>query len=99
MFVDISEFTVIKIVQASIDALVEKEVIPEVSEELICTRALVTLTSALFFSFLPLIVFRRLPCFPALQRFQHSPTCYQPTCPVLPRFANCRSASATYPSR
>ena len=33
----------IKIVLASIDALVEKEVIPEVSEDLSCTRALVDL--------------------------------------------------------
>jgi hypothetical protein len=49
VFVDISGFLMIKIVLASIDALVEKEVIPEVSEELSCTRALVTLTSAPFF--------------------------------------------------
>jgi hypothetical protein len=38
----------IKIVLASIDALVEKEVIPEVSEELSCTRALVTLQAPFF---------------------------------------------------
>jgi len=42
VFVDIPGFVVIKMVSASIDALVEKEVIPEVSEELSCTRALVT---------------------------------------------------------
>jgi hypothetical protein len=45
---DISGFTVIKIVLASIDALVEKEVIPEVSEELSCTRVLVTLQAPFF---------------------------------------------------
>src|SRR3981081_2333498 len=50
VFVDISGFTVIKIVLASIDALVEKEVIPEVSEELSCTRALVTLQAPFFVS-------------------------------------------------
>ncbi len=38
----------IKIVLASIDALVEKEVIPEVSEDLSCTRALVTLQAPFF---------------------------------------------------
>ncbi len=38
VFVDISGFPVIKIVPASIDALVEKEVIPEVSEDLSCTK-------------------------------------------------------------
>ena len=43
MSVDISGFPVIKVVLASIDALVEKEVIPEVSEDLSCTRALVDL--------------------------------------------------------
>ncbi len=47
MFVDISGFPVIKIVLASIDALVEKEVIPEVSEELSCTEGACGLTSAL----------------------------------------------------
>jgi len=47
---DISGFTVIKIVLASIDALVEKEVIPEVSEELSCTGALVTLQAPFFLS-------------------------------------------------
>ena len=35
VFVDISGFTVIKMFQALIDALVEKEVIPEVFDELI----------------------------------------------------------------
>ena len=50
---DISGFTVIKIVLVSIDALVEKEVIPEVSEELSCTRALVDLASAPFFCLEP----------------------------------------------
>jgi hypothetical protein len=49
VFVDISGFLMIKIVLASIDALVEKEVIPEVSEELSCTRALVTLQAPFFF--------------------------------------------------
>jgi hypothetical protein len=39
----------IKIVLASIDALVEKEVIPEVSEDLSCTRALVTLQAPFLF--------------------------------------------------
>ena len=38
----------IKIVLASIDALVEKEVIPEVSEDLSCTRALATLQAPFF---------------------------------------------------
>ena len=40
----------IKIVLASIDALVEKEVIPEVSEELSCTEGACDLASALFLS-------------------------------------------------
>ena len=48
MFVDISGFLMIKIVLASIDALVEKEVIPEVSEDLSCTRALATLQAPFF---------------------------------------------------
>jgi hypothetical protein len=48
VFVDISGFLMIKIVLASIDALVEKEVIPEVSEELSCTRALVDLNKRPF---------------------------------------------------
>jgi hypothetical protein len=48
VFVDISGFLMIKIVLASIDALVEKEVIPEVSEELSCTRALATLQTPFF---------------------------------------------------
>ena len=48
MFVDISGFLMIKIVLASIDALVEKEVIPEVSEELSCKRALATLQAPFF---------------------------------------------------
>jgi hypothetical protein len=48
VFVDIPGFVVIKILSASIDALVEKEVIPEVSEELSCTRALVTLQAPFF---------------------------------------------------
>jgi hypothetical protein len=51
VFVDISGFLMIKIVLASIDALVEKEVIPEVSEELSCTRALVDLNKRPFFVF------------------------------------------------
>ena len=38
----------IKIVLASIDALVEKEVIPEVSEDLSCTKGACDLASALF---------------------------------------------------
>jgi hypothetical protein len=50
VFVDISGFLMIKIVLASIDALVEKEVIPEVSEELSCTRALVDLNKRPFLS-------------------------------------------------
>jgi len=40
----------IKIVLASIDALVEKEVIPEVSEDLSCTKGACDLASALFLS-------------------------------------------------
>ncbi len=39
----------IKIALASIDALVEKEVIPEVSEDLSCTKGACDLASALFF--------------------------------------------------
>src|SRR5882762_4839827 len=50
VFVDISGFPVIKIVLASIDALVEKEVIPEVSEDLSCTKGACDLASALFLS-------------------------------------------------
>ena len=40
----------IKIVLASIDALVEKEVIPEVSEDLSCAEGACDLASALFLS-------------------------------------------------
>src|SRR5712675_2193799 len=50
VFVDISGFLMIKIVLASIDALVEKEVIPEVSEDLSCTEGACDLASALFLS-------------------------------------------------
>jgi hypothetical protein len=49
VFVDISGFPVIKTVLASIDALVEKEVIPEVSEDLSCREGACDLASALFF--------------------------------------------------
>ena len=48
----------IKIVLASIDALVEKEVIPEVSEELSCTRALVTLQAPFLFPAAPWVIQR-----------------------------------------